>query len=673
MWILLKKDISKEFKFEEEYTYLIDVHKLNIIVGQNNSGKTYFMREIIKNTIDLINKEKIKDIIFNNSSIKEDKIFNLFRNINEYKIYDKYYKMLEQIELFDISKEDSGSKVLGGGTIYKFNNFEEIVSKSPELVNYLELDNERDYRKYSDYIIHDQGNLINKIKKEYINKIKNEFDKIKDESIYQFGNIIGELDYIDGYKHLKSTNIIQTYILIMRGIRHPLKDPKIDKNNTENYKDIYNDIYKERIIKEYDFDSDSVNIYTGLDFYNDYKRKLLGTKKERDKINEFEKFLSQYFFEGKEISIVPNEETFEIMINIDNQEDYFIYEVGDGITSLIIIIYNLFIANTDKLNILYIEEPEQNFHPGFQRLLLNMIMFNNKFKNFYFYFTTHSNHMIDISSSEFNDFQNYLCMKENDKINIKVKKESDIKIMEELGVKPSSVQIANKVIWIEGKYDALYIRLLLNKKNENNDKPKYIEDYDYVFLPYGGSNGTLIKFTENNNKKEDEEFILNAKKINSNMLIIMDDDNMTKRKANSKKYERYMRLAKELGDKLYKLQVREIENLFPTEVIKKYFIQGINKSENYNFEFLDEIKYDDYKDKKLGDYLNKLVKKNLGEDLKEITGRENGFVNKGFLYSKSKFYDCVFEWIMKDEFDYEKDIPIETKELINVVEKFIEQ
>ena len=102
-------------------------------------------------------------------------------------------------------------------------------------------------------------------------------------------------------------------------------------------------------------------------------------------------------------------------------------------------------------------------------------------------------------------------------------------------------------------------------------------------------------------------------------------------------------------------------------------MNGIKDKENHDLKFVDEIKYDDYKNKKLGAYLNKLVRDNLGNDLKNITGRKEGFEKKGFLYDKSKFYDCVLEWIMSKDFNYDRDIPNETKNLINTVEEFIEK
>ena len=79
---------------------------------------------------------------------------------------------------------------------------------------------------------------------------------------------------------------------------------------------------------EYEYNENEVDVITGLDFYLDYKKKLLGNKLERQSVNEFEKFLSTYFFEGKEISIIPDEKTYELKINIEDKEDRFIATIA---------------------------------------------------------------------------------------------------------------------------------------------------------------------------------------------------------------------------------------------------------------------------------------------------------------------------------------------------------
>lgn len=681
MWLLLNENISKKFNIDEPYTYLIPLEKINIIVGKNNSGKSYLMRQIIKSTIKVLNRDDIKEIAFDDTNFFDEKKFRNFKYVDGFEENnDRNFKILEQISNFSSAKYDSGSRRIGGGhsVVYNFTNFHSLVDNSKELIDFLEINNRDKYDNdiYEDFIAYNETNLRKQVVEKYKEEILKKFETLNDGSLWQFGLFFEAIGYIklenskydENYNNPAKeglTEIFKNYIPILRNIRDPLKKPK-SKQLEPNI-----NIFKSRIIEEYNYNDNEVNVITGLDFYFDYKRKLLGNKKDRGMVNNFELFLSEYFFEGKNISIIPDEETYELKINIEDREDKFIYQVGDGITSLIIIMYHVFMHCDRDINIYFIEEPEQNFHPGFQRLFMNIISLNEKFKNCYFFFTTHSNHIIDISNHEFKNFRNYLCTKEKDKILVKVQDEKDISVIEELGVKPSSVQIANKIIWVEGKYDAFYIRLLLNKKAQIKQDRKYIEEYDYTFVPYGGSNGTLINFSINNSINDNEEFIMKAKSINHNMLLIMDDDGISTGKKNAKS-QRYQELKSKLNDKLYKLEVREIENLFPPSVIKKYFIQGIKKADSYDTSFLNNIVYNDYKNKKLGDYLNSLVKKNLGNNLKEITGREDGFEKKGFLYDKSKFYDCVLEWIMSDTFDYKCDVPDEAKHLINIVEKFIE-
>ena len=678
MWLLLKNNISLVFKFNKCCTYLLPLSKVNIIVGKNNSGKSYLMRQIIKNTISVLNRDKIKEYVFEDKNFKDFKLLRIFEKVTAYReINNKYLNILRQIENFNLAKYESGSILMGTGPIYNFNNFHELVNDSKELIEYANIQNINFTREFSDEVVYKRKSLTEKVIQEYKNILFSNFDEIDDEEIYQFGEILFAFGYVKSianeFKQLYNQpdpegipDAFKNYIPLMRSIRDPLKNPKEKLNQpTEN-------IFKNRILQEYEYNENEVNVITGLDFYFDYKKKLLGSKQDRESVNKFENFLSIYFFEGKDVSIIPDEETYELKINIEDKKDKFIYEVGDGVASLIIIMYKIFINNSSENNIYFIEEPEQSFHPGFQRLFMNIISFNEKFNNCYFFFTTHSNHLIDISNNEFKNFTNYLCTKEINEINVKIQSEVDVEAIEELGVRPSSVQIANKIIWVEGKYDAFYIRLLLNKKNVNEKSRKYIEEYDYVFVPYGGSNGTLINFSIENNIKDNKEFILRAKKINKNMLLIMDDDGISTGRSNNSKKKRYEELHKELGKCLYKLEVREIENLFPEDVVKKYFCNGL-KNKKVNMSFLDNINYNDYKNEKLGFYLNKLVENNLGKDLKKFTGRENGFESKGFLYDKSKFYDCVLEWIMSENFDYEKDLPEETKKLINIIEEFIKK
>ena len=84
------------------------------------------------------------------------------------------------------------------------------------------------------------------------------------------------------------------------------------------------------------------------------------------------------------------------------------------------------------------------------------------------------------------------------------------------------------------------------------------------------------------------------------------------------------------------------------------------------------VEYEDYKGKKLGKYINELIQNQYSDiDLKDITNRKEGFEKNGFLYDKQKFYDCVLEWSKKKDFNYENDVPLEAKKLVDTIKNFI--
>ena len=668
MWLLLKEDISKLFK--SEYTYLFPINKNNFFIGKNNSGKSYFSRFLMKNTIKIYkNKSELKDEISYNLKDTSKSIDEFRGLINEKLkcVVDKYLNYKQLLEKIDASKEktmhNAGITVTYNNIInYEYKNSKELFTEIIPLLKFFNLNyNEEDIEyTLNNEVMPKIYELENKIKEEFFKELLNGIDIILEDKIYELGDLVKILEITKDFRNLNE----KFYIPVTRSIRNPNK--RINENIIPE-----DDIYKKRCVAEYNLNEEEIKVITGLEFYKSYKIGLLGSKEKREKVSKFENFLSQYFFDGENISIIPDEETFELKINInDSKEDRFIYEVGDGISSLLIIAYTIFTEADEKDKLFFIEEPEISFHPGFQRLLINIITYYKEFENYIFYFSTNSNHLIDIDKKKKKNSNLILCKKDNaDNISIEIQGASYNEILEELGVQASSVRIANKIIWVEGKYDALYIRLLLNMKNkDNNTDKKYIEEYDYCFLPYGGANMSLIKFDMKQDYEENKDFITKAKDINSNFIIILDDDNMSLNKK-GKKYKRYNILKEELGDKIYKLEVREIENLFPEKVLANYVYNGLRDKTK-----VDEMKflYKEYKNRKLGEYINKKVKETyISETLEEVTGRKNGFEKNGFLYNKQKYYEEVLKWTKGEDFNYERDVTEEAKELVNTIEKFI--
>lgn len=114
------------------------------------------------------------------------------------------------------------------------------------------------------------------------------------------------------------------------------------------------------------------------------------------------------FFDGKQIDIVAkfdksdNEkginESELILIHVDgDQETRKLYDLGDGIQALIVLMYKIFMAEPNSF--IFIDEPELNLHPGMQRLFLEQIYSNPdlKKKNLTYIISTHSNHFLDLT------------------------------------------------------------------------------------------------------------------------------------------------------------------------------------------------------------------------------------------------------------------------------------
>ena len=331
--------------------------------------------------------------------------------------------------------------------------------------------------------------------------------------------------------------------------------------------------YIERAQKDYFTDKEkynSSNIITGECLYHELKIHLLGEPEQRDLIKSYEEKLSQYFFDGDIVSLIPKHDQDVVNIKIGNDAQRPISELGDGLQQVIILTYEAFIKK-DETHAFFIEEPELHMHAGMVRQLMNFYL--NETKHYYF-FTTHSNHLLDMAdesdqviiqkfvkesqkddSTKF-DFKIYCCDRDRD-------------LLASLGVKPSSVYLANCTIWVEGITDRLYITKYMQKylsklETSNPDLYKkyrrFMPNYHYTFVEYAGSNLVHWSFSDDYvDHLEDKG--LSAKAVASEMLLIADGDIQTKP-------ERVKALKKELNkDNYFILKCKETENTLPLQTI----------------------------------------------------------------------------------------------------------
>ncbi|MDC4613862.1 ATP-binding protein, partial [Acinetobacter baumannii] len=247
------------------------------------------------------------------------------------------------------------------------------------------------------------------------------------------------------------------YIPTLRGMR-----PVTDINNKQPY--------LERAQKDYFKDSskfNAKNIITGECLYYELKIHLLGRPEQRELIKKYEEKLSQYFFDNEIVTLIPmfgkdknGNENDVVHIKIGDDEQFPIYDLGDGLQQVIIMTYEAFIKK-DKTHAFFIEEPELHMHAGMVRQLMNFYL--NETSHYYF-FTTHSNHLLDMVD-ESNQVIIQKIIKEIDEDNkffFKIYNcDKDHELLTSLGVRPSSVYLANCTIWIEGVTDRMYLSKLM--------------------------------------------------------------------------------------------------------------------------------------------------------------------------------------------------------------------
>ncbi|HCZ9546900.1 TPA: AAA family ATPase [Vibrio alginolyticus] len=388
-------------------------------------------------------------------------------------------------------------------------------------------------------------------------------------------------------------------------------------------------------------------IFTGHNLYDDVKAHLLGTHEEREKVRKYEKYLSENFFSGQDIALVPRINTDVVFFKEGNKEERPIFNLGDGIQSIIMLTYPIFMAT--KPTMFFIEEPELYLHAGLQRTLVETYA---NHKEHMFYITTHSNHFLDIAQER--DDVSIQQVRQNGEGQTEITPATEFEeLLTELGVRASSVLLANCSIWVEGITDKLYLRTYLNKYIEElrekgyeqkaNQLSSYHENLHFVFTEYQGSNITHWYFGESNSG----EYINStpARKLNHKILLIADADI-------DGKGERVKKLRVDLGKSFELLKWKEIENYIPHGILIKTAearwdtFNGIGESTN-TFQNIPKDRFEK-KDEGVGIILERFVqKKSLRDPERKLYSEKSGTIK-----DKVKFCHTAIEIMNSEDTDW---------------------
>lgn len=561
--------LNQDYNLMNHNYFFGELSKTNVFIGENNSGKSRFLRYLFKTDFNFLSDEDLNKFF--------DEMNHIITPYGNYKIIYNFYRTLPQpnkekfIKLYD-----------------KINSNKELYRN----VNFIFL------RKLEDH--HDTHTLNNK---------------------FYFPIIRGTKDYktiinnkLDTF--LRSADSIQN----KDAINHYISLLNLHSDGLESF-DIYNDI----IVHEYFNDNKKIgeNILTGGKLYNEIKSMLLGKEEKRKVIEEFQKFLQENFFSSYDkVQLIPNEEEKVLYVKIGSDEKA-IYDWGDGTQQLIVILYSLYKYKDETGKLFFIEEPEMYLHPGILRKFIEVIN-SDVFKNHQYFITTHSNIVLDTSADTNIKMSIFKFKKVSDKEDSAKKtflveqcNNGDVSLLNELGVRNSSVFLSNCSIWVEGITDRLYLKHYLELYYKKNpDKKVYRENIDYTFIEYGGGNVVHFNFDE----KITDPNSINAKYINNKIFLIADNDNTKPGTKKANRKETYKGL---LGNNFYELSATEIENLITFETLKQILINQNPDKEEKICEVLSNKKQ--FSNRKLGKFIDELFSK---DEIKKYAAESGTIKNK---------------------------------------------
>lgn len=184
-------------------------------------------------------------------------------------------------------------------------------------------------------------------------------------------------------------------------------------------------------------------------------------------------------------------------------------DLGGGVTHVLSIAAVL--LGEPKATLLLLEEPESHLHEGAQRRLIEQIRNNMGTKQVMI--ATHSPIFMDKAMAS----SVYYIIKLNEKsvVEKRIEDEGQYKILDELGVHPSTLLQSNCVIWIEGPTEKILLKHWLSLW-----APEILEHDHYSFVMSSGS--CLAHYTTELASKED---MIKIPKICRNSFVIADRDN----------------------------------------------------------------------------------------------------------------------------------------------------
>lgn len=237
---------------------------------------------------------------------------------------------------------------------------------------------------------------------------------------------------------------------------------------------------------------------------------------------------------------------------------YRIEDLGAGVLELLTVA--LALARYEGGLLLY-EEPEQHLHPRVQRLVVQHLVKQCRQGSWQAVVSTHSNHILDVDER---DGVSIFLVNEAPYGERRVRRAPIHGMLDSLGVRASSLNEPNAVIWVEGPSDAIYVRYFLHSAN-----PELVEYRDFTFGFLGGS--LLDHASAAMDPPGITDSLLALFRVHPGSCIVVDSDRDAPEAPMGKPYaKRFVEEANEhgWGDRVWITAGREMENYLTDAVLE---------------------------------------------------------------------------------------------------------
>ena len=247
---------------------------------------------------------------------------------------------------------------------------------------------------------------------------------------------------------------------------------------------------------------------------------------------------------------------------------------GSGLKTVLLVLLNLLVVpeveeKTKSEFVFGFEELENNLHPAILRRLFRYLEEYSLSNDCPIFLTTHSSVAVDFFGASENAQIVHVTHDGEAARTATVSAHFDqLRVIAELGARPSDLLQANGVVWLEGPSDRVY----LNRWIELFTGGDLREGRDYQCAFFGGS---LLAKNQVKAAEDADPNLANLFEINSNIIVVCDSDRSSA-KAGLK--DRVRRIKQEVSETpnghIWITRTREIENYLPGQVLAETLGKG---------------------------------------------------------------------------------------------------